>query len=225
MSAVGGARLGSAGGSPNGRALLGLGLLAGPFYLLVSVAEIAFRTGFDYRRHAWSLLSNGELGWVHVANFVVTGLLVVGFAIGVRARLTGAASKAGPILLGIYGVSLVAAGVFVADPALGFPPGTPEGPPVRMTGSGMMHFVAGAIGFFALIAACLVFARRFQRQGETGWAGFSLLTGLGFLATFIGVASGTGGVAINLAFTAGVVLTWLWIVALAGKLRNAAPAG
>ena len=42
------------------------------------------REGFDLRRHPLSLLSLGELGWIQIGNFVVAGLLVVAFAVGLR---------------------------------------------------------------------------------------------------------------------------------------------
>jgi hypothetical protein len=34
---------------------------------------------------------------------------------------------AGPVFIGVYGAALISAGVFLADPADGFPPGTPPG--------------------------------------------------------------------------------------------------
>lgn len=44
------------------RSLLGYGMLAGPFYVAVSLAQALSRDGFDLTRHAWSLLANGEHG-------------------------------------------------------------------------------------------------------------------------------------------------------------------
>src|SRR6185369_4183766 len=99
------------------RSLLGYGVLAGPVYVGVSLTEALTRDGFDLRRHAWSLLSNGHLGWIHVLNLVLTGLMTVAFAVGVR-RATHATWA--PRLIGGYGASMVAAGVFRADPAGGF---------------------------------------------------------------------------------------------------------
>jgi hypothetical protein len=58
------------------RSLLGYGVLAGPFYVTVSLAQALTRDGFDLTRHAWSLLSNGSLGWIQITNFVLTGLMV-----------------------------------------------------------------------------------------------------------------------------------------------------
>jgi hypothetical membrane protein len=111
------------------RSLLGYGVIAGPLYVVVSLAQALTRDGFDLARHQWSLLATGEHGWIHVANLVLTGLMTVAAAIGLRRSLrAGPASTWAPRLLGAYGAAVVAAGVFRTDPALGFPPGTPDGP-------------------------------------------------------------------------------------------------
>jgi hypothetical protein len=39
--------------------------------------QMLVRDGFDIRRHALSLLTNGDLGWIQILNFVLTGLLVI----------------------------------------------------------------------------------------------------------------------------------------------------
>ena len=126
----------------------------------------------------------------------------------------------GPLLVGVFGVSLVAAGAFTADPMDGFPPGTPPGPPASISWHGLAHFAAGAVGFLALIAACVVFARRFAALGQRRWAACSLATGVLFLAAFLGIASGSGGAATNLGFVAGILLAWSWLTVLAARLRR-----
>ena len=203
------------------RSLLRLGMLAGPLYVLVGLAEVLFRSGFDIRRHALSLMSNGELGWIQIASFICSGLLVILGALGLRRALhPSRGATAGPLLLALYGIGLIGAGIFVADPMDGFPPGTPPGPPVSMSWHGPLHFMAGGIGFFGLIAATLVFAYRFFRLRESGWAVASLLTGIFFFAAFAGIASGTRHPAINLTFTAAVVVSWAWFTALFAKVRS-----
>ncbi len=208
------------------RALLACGVVAGPLYVVVGAIQMLMREGFDPTRHALSLMSNGDLGWIQIANFVVTGLLVIACAVGIRRVLyPGPAGTWGPILLGVYGLGLVGAGIFIADPALGFPPGTPEGPPASMSRHGLLHFVAGGIGFFGLIAACFVFARRFAVLRQPGWATFSAATGLIFFAAFFGIASGSRNAWIIIAFTLAVVLAWSWISALAARfLTERSPA-
>src|SRR5215471_19759058 len=143
------------------KALLLGGAVAGPLYLVVGLTEAFTRPGFDIRRHDLSLLANGDLGWIHITDLVVTGLLVVAGAAGMRASLTNGRGRTwGPLLVGIFGFGLIAAGFFTADPALGFPPGTPADAR-SVSWHGLMHLVSAAIGFLCLIAACFVFARRF----------------------------------------------------------------
>jgi hypothetical protein len=202
-------------------ALLWCAVIAGPLYLAVATAQIVLRDGFDIRRHAVSLLSNGDLGWIQIASFVVAGALVVAGSRGLaRALRGGRGATWGPRLLGIYGVGLIASGVFVADPADGFPRGTPPGVPEQISASGALHFVAGGVAFAALIAACLVFARRFADAGERGWSRWSAVTGVWFAVCFMAVAAVPGVVAVNLLFTAAVVASWVWLTALAARARS-----
>ncbi len=110
------------------------------------------------------------------------------------------------------------AGAFVADPMNGFPLGTPDGPPVEPTWHGFGHLIAGALGFLALVAGCLVFARWFARQGRTGWAVYSVASGVLFLASFAGIASGSQSAAVVLGFWAGVIVAWAWLAAVSVHL-------
>lgn len=191
--------------------LLAAGVAAGPLYVLVAAAQAWNRGGFDIRRHAVSLLSNGELGWIQITNFVVVGLLVVFAALGMARTSKGRRGGTwGPRLIGIYGLCLVASGLLVADPAFGFPIGTPEGPPTEATWQGVGHFVAGGIGFTALVAACFVFARHLA-DGNRVWSAYSATTGAVFFGSFAAVAAGGGASWANLVFTAGVVLAWTWL--------------
>jgi hypothetical membrane protein len=194
------------------RSLLGYGVLAGPFYIVVSLIQAVARDGFDLSRHEWSLLANGPWGWAQTANLVLTGLMIVAAAIGYRRRLMGGIGAVwAPRLLTAYGISLVAAGIFAADPMNGFPVGTPDGPPAAPTIHGLLHIVSGAVGFLALIAATFVLARRFRSEDRKARAGFSVATGFVFLAGFMAIASGSATPLINLSFTAAVVLTWAWL--------------
>ena len=160
------------------RILLAAGIAAGPVYVLVGLVEAFTRSGFDLTRHSLSLLTNGDLGWIHMAMLVTTGLLTIAGAVGLWQSLTGGPGRSwGPILVGIYGAGLVAAGLLTADPAQGFPPGTPAGPPATISWHGLGHLVAGGIGFLCLIAGCVVFAR--DRVGEPGRLGQPGLRGDG----------------------------------------------
>jgi hypothetical protein len=205
------------------RALLTCGVIAGPLYLIVGLIQALTRPGFDFTRHPLSVLSNGALGWIHITNLIVTGLLVIALGVGIRRRLRGEQGGTwGAFLIGFYGVSLIGAGVFVADPALGFPVGTPADANT-ISWHGMMHFMVGGIGFLALIAACFVMARRFAMLKQRGWQVFSILTGVIFFAGFVGIASGVGNRLTLLGFWIGVIVAWSWVSALAIHLRRELP--
>jgi hypothetical membrane protein len=191
------------------RSLLGYGVIAGPLYVVVSLAQALTRDGFDPTRHAWSLLSNGDHGWIQITNFIVTGLMTVAGAVGLRRALApGRGGTWAPVLVGVYGTSLVGAGIFRADPAQGFPAGTPG--TTTVSWHGMLHFTLGGVGFLCLIAACFVLASRFARDGRSRLAWFSRVTGVAFLAGFAGIASGSHGPT-TLAFVAAVLVVCAWL--------------
>ena len=194
------------------RARLACLAAAGPLYLASGLTQALTRDGFDLGRQPLSLLSNGSLGWIQISTFIVAGVLTIAGSGGLRSARR---------LVALYGAGLVAAGVFVADPMDGFPVGTPPGPPATVTWHGMLHFMAGGVGFLGLIAACLVLARRFGRAGRRGWAVYSAATGVVFTAAFVGIASGSASPVLNISFGVAVTLGWTWLTAVALDARRA----
>jgi hypothetical protein len=196
--------------------LLLAGALAGPLYLVVTFAQVLTRAGFDLREHPLSLLSTGDLGWIQIANFVLSGLGYVAAAVGIRRALRGGrAGTWGPILIGTFGVGLVWGGVFVADPADGFPVGTPADA-ADPTWHGILHSVAPAVAFLALAVACVVFARRFAARGQRRWTAFSVATAVALFVPDLFMASGYFYVALALAAAVG----WGWASALCARLAH-----
>jgi hypothetical membrane protein len=200
------------------KALLTCGISAGPLYIIAGLIQMAIRPGFDITRHSLSLLANGDLGWIQILNFIGTGMLLIAGAVGVkRALKSGPGSKWAPLMLGLYGLGLIGAGIFSADPALGFPPGTPlENNPISW--HGMLHLIVGTIGFIGFIATCFIFARRFKSIQKSGWSWYSLITGILFLASFVGIASGSKG-PVSTFFAIAVVLGFTWISGLLWRLK------
>jgi len=197
------------------RQALVAGAVAGPLYVSVGILEAVLRRGFDIRIHSLSLLANGSTGWIHSAMMVTSGLLTVIGALGMsRAQRVGRRSYATIFGLAAYGLGIAIAGLLRADPAEGFPLGTPAGPPVVVTASGVGHLVAGGIGFFGLIVACLACGRRSAQAGDRAWAACSAAIGVYYLVAFAGIASETASPAINIAFTIAVALGWAWLTAL-----------
>jgi hypothetical protein len=202
-------------------ALLVGGVAGGWGFLGVAFAAGALREDYSALHQPVSMLSLGPGGWVQIANFVVSGLLMVACAVGLRRALrSGRGRTWGPLLIGVYGFGLVGAGAFSADPSYGYPPGAALGPAASYSVHGMLHEVAGFVVFGPLTGACFVFARRFAAQaGRRGWAIYSFLTGLAmpvfiagaFNAWSSGMAANFGGVFQRLALAAG----WAWISLLA----------
>jgi hypothetical protein len=202
------------------RALLACGAAAGPAFIVVGVAQAALRPGFDPVKHPLSLLSVGDPGWIQIANFVLAGLAFLAGAVGVRRALhPGRAGTWGPVLYAVFGVSLVAGGVFVADPGLGFPPGTPDGIPAETSWHSTVHSVAPVTGFLALTVVCFVFARRSASQRRRGWAAFSVATGV-----LVQVLGGVSGATLNfLPMWAAMVLGFGWPSAQLARVRAELP--
>ena len=196
------------------RALLA-GVVAGPLFVTTAVVQILTREGYDLARHPLSLLANGPYGWVQSANFVLAGLLSLVFAYAVVPHLRGGrGAVAGPVLLSVYGVGLIIGGVFKADPAMGFPAGAPAGVPDRMSTSSLIHAFAPPLAFLALVAACLVLARRFAAEGARAAAVLTVVVAVGCLLLPLPV-----GPLLSVRLFVAVVLGFAWVTAFALRLR------
>jgi len=198
------------------KSLLGYGVIAGPVYIAAWLTQATTRPGFSLRADAASLLANGRLGWIQVANFLGAGVMAVAASIGIGRALRGVRGGAwAKRLVALFGLGIVAAGLFKADPMEGFPAGTPAGPAQHTTWHGSLHYVVGGIGFLGLIAATFVLARVFLRAGSNGWARISIASGAAFLAANVlgAVLGSQHEVASNLTLTGGIVVAWLWLSA------------
>ncbi|WP_018680451.1 DUF998 domain-containing protein [Actinokineospora enzanensis] len=196
------------------RSLLGYGVLSGAFYLVTGLIQALTRDGYEITRHELSLLSDGPLGWIQITNFVLSGLMVLAAAVGIRRALR---DRWGSLLVAGYGVGLIGAGVFVADPMNGFPLGTPAGRPVDPSWHGTLHMIVGGAGFLCLIAATFVLARR------SGSVWYSRGTGVVYLAGFAGIASGVDNAAVVLGFWVAVIAGWAWLAVLSIRLYRTVP--
>jgi hypothetical protein len=152
------------------RGLLIAGAVAGPLFAVLATGQILLRDGFDLRRHPLSLLATGGLGFVQIGNFVLAGLGVLCLALAVRRTITdGVGRRLLAPLIAVFGLGLIASGVFVMDPENGFPIGTPEGPTQAMSWHGIAHVVAATMAFTGLAGACIVLTVRMVRR-RAGWA-------------------------------------------------------
>jgi hypothetical membrane protein len=196
------------------RLLLVGGLLAAPLFVGLWALQAFTRDGFRPTSHPLSLLALGEGGWVQIAAFVVTGLLLVGAGLGLH-RATGARAVA--VLTALMGAGLVIAGVFVTDPGAGFPAGAPEGAPV-MSWHGAVHEVGFVLTQLAFVVLAIVLVVRFARGRRWGWMVASLVA----LIAAVGVAAvgSPETLAIRLVVSAGVELALVAVIAV-DALRRA----
>jgi len=111
------------------RALLRCGAIGAPLFVVIFLIEDAVPAirppGYNPIRHPVSSLAIGQHGWIQVANFLATGVLLLAFSVGLR-RYHG--EFWAPVQVGLVAIGLIGAGVFTADPLSGYPPGTPAVP-------------------------------------------------------------------------------------------------
>lgn len=163
--------------------LLYAGIVGPLLFIVVFLIEGATRPGYSAWRNFVSQLATGPGGWVQVMNFLVCGVLVLAFAVGLREAIKGTrGSIGGPVLIAGFGTALLVAGLFSTDPALGYPAGAAEVHTVH----GLIHGVAGLFAFTLLPAACFVMAWHFAAEpGARRWTVYSLVVGALILALFM----------------------------------------
>ena len=166
------------------RTLLICGAMAGPLFTLAWFIEGLTRIQYEPMRHPISSLSLGEFGWTQVANFIVTGVLTLVLAFGLR---KGLPSESGttwvPILITMVGIGFLGTGFFATDPLSGYPDGTPPMllPPTLI---GALHVFFAAF-IFGLPLACFVMVRFFDDRGERNWALYSKITAVAFIMVYL----------------------------------------
>jgi hypothetical protein len=162
------------------QAMLACGAVGAPLFLVVFHLDATTRPGYELLRHGPSLLMTGNRGWIQITNFVVTGVLMLACAVGLRrALVSGRGSWWGPLLMAAYGLGMICTGIFVTDPQLGFPPGTPQDvlPGVNAEASwhGNLHTLSVLVMYASLTAACFVLARRFAAERAGRWLAAALV--------------------------------------------------
>jgi hypothetical protein len=177
---------------PRTRGLLRCGVIAGPAFVAVFLAEGAVREGYRPLRHPVSSLALGSRGWIQAASFAVTGTLVLAGAAGLaRAGDPAAGRRAAPILIGAAGAGLIGSAAFTTDPVSGYPPGTPD-VPAEPSRAGAAHNLAAIPVFLGLPAAALACCWRSGRGGQRGFAVYSAGTALTMLGTMALAGAGFG---------------------------------
>lgn len=192
--------------------LLGAGFVAAALFVAITLVEIFIRPGFSIQRHAISMLSLGERGWLMAAVFIISGLLTLAFALGFW-QASGAVFATA--LLALYGAGLVLAGIFPAPAGMGFPPGTPEDMQPVMDRGATIHSIAFMLAFGSLILASFALGLHYWQAGVVALGVVFLAIGLAIPA-LIGIGMG-GIVPPGIAFYIAAILAWLVIVLAAWR--------
>jgi hypothetical membrane protein len=152
-----------------------LGLL-GPVFFAATFLVGAIRPGYSLVRGEVSDLALGSDGWMLTASFAFFGVLLAGFALGLRGGLAhDAAARRGGVMLAVSGVGLAALAAFPTDASYRHP-----------TVHGAVHFVLYVVTVIAFVGSIWCFARAFgrdRRWRRYGW--FSRVIGLVALALFV----------------------------------------
>lgn len=203
--------------------LLTTGIIGGPVFIAVALAQALTRDGYEITKHPTSLLSNGDLGWIQIANFIGTGALFILCGIGIRRTMTGGRGRrwVGPLYI-VFGAALIGAGAFVTDPALGFPPGTPEGipDPSAWSTSATLHAFTPFTAFLAIAVAFLVMAGRFAANRERGWTMASIAVPTVALVLLFVPQTDPEATDLMGFLWAGMILAWSYASVIAWKIRR-----
>jgi hypothetical protein len=214
------------------RTLLLAGIAGPVLFVAVMLIDGATRPGYDPFRQYVSLLSLGDGGWVETMNFVVSGLLIAAFGVGLRRMTDSGAGRWMAVLVVVAGLAFVWSGLFSTDPEQGYPAGAPPGLPPSQSLPATLHYLGSVVGFVSLAIACALSARRGTGSGapaSTGWAVYSLIGGAivlgGWLAGFFiigawGVAP-AAGLLQRITIVAG--MQWLFVTALSELRRTSGP--
>lgn len=194
--------------------LLAAGIVGPVLFVVVFLMDGATRPGYRPTYHLVSALALGPRGWVQTTNFVVCGLLITVSARGIEFATS---SKWLSGTIGVFGLGLVASGIFPMDAMRGYPPGTPDGTPAAFTRAHRLHDWAGfmVFGLLPVAAASAAFT-----LDSTSWVIYSgataVATAIGFVV--FGAAWEQDHPRAGLIQCIVIVVGWTWLALLCAHL-------
>jgi hypothetical protein len=180
----------------------------GTVIVVLTILQYDFMSGLGWRPIGdssgvpWpSGLALGPLGSLQVANFVLFGLALIFFAVGLHRGVEagGRGSRVGPALLVLAGAAMVLAG-FKTDPDVS---GGPQ------TWHGMIHGISYLLFAFSLLPSFFFLWWRLRR--DPPWRGhglYTLISGVSMVILFLTPGS------LSFYFFLAVMLAWVAVMAL-----------
>ncbi|GAB2941147.1 DUF998 domain-containing protein [Micromonospora polyrhachis] len=194
--------------------LLGAGVVGTVLFVVTFLVDGLTRPGYDPVRQPVSALALGPRGWVQVTSFVLCGGLITASALGLG-QATGSLWLA--IAVAVFGLALVASGVFPMDPMRGYPPGTPDETPSELSWRHHVHDGAGIVVFAALPTAAIVAV--FALDGEV-WRWYSGFTAVAATLLFVGFGQAweQDSPRTGLIQRVAIIVGWSWLGVLCAQL-------
>ena len=191
--------------------------MLGPALFTISFTVNGFlQPGYEPARRYISELSIGPHGWIQIVSFMLLGICLILFALGLRASFPR--HKASSVLFMVIAVCYFFSGPFVTDPMAMFDN--------QQTLHGTVHGILGAIVFSLSAASCFVLWRRFR--ADENWkslSAFSLAAGIAMAVLIVLMKIGQLRAG-PLADYAGVVqrcclvTSYVWIFAISLNMRK-----
>ncbi len=182
------------------RRLLAVGGIVAPILFTVVVAILSLmRPGYSQVSDFVSDLGVGPNAAIQNANFVVVGLLVIALALALVRSLPAPRSKtldAGVVLMTVFGLGVLLAGVFPEDYA-----------------GGGLHTGVSATAFLASILAPILvgWGLRTAHPGWHRYATYSLVSGILAFGVLIVFKIAVGGPYQGAAQRAFLAVPWIWV--------------
>jgi hypothetical protein len=163
--------------------LLTCGIIGCLIFITTFLVEGVLREDYNPLRFPVSSLSIGERGWIQISNFILSGTLILAFALGLKSTFENNFVWI-PRLIAMIGIGFIGAGIFSTDSIYGYP----VTEPLRLaqfTTHGHLHDFFSLFVFICLPIVNFKFFKWFRNAGKKSWAVYSLLTGIMVIVTFI----------------------------------------
>ncbi len=154
------------------------GIVAPILFTILVIVESLLRPGYSQIFNDVSDLGIGPYSIIQNINFIIFGLLSIGFAMGLGANLSHRAGKATKWLVVVFGVCIILAGVTLFS----------VGADVTYAKDVVAHGLVSAIAFLVIIAAQFTAWHALRNSENSIWGSyriFSLIMGLMSIFTLL----------------------------------------